>query len=265
VRVIGVTSAHAAGATSQAAGLAGVIAGAERALLVDLNPDLAQLATLLDLDDSANVYHLAHRARLEPVSVAMLEEHVRWHEGLAAVLPGATDPSQAQLIRDHFVSGLLDAAAGAYSWVVIDVGRARPNLHPAAARGVLLWIVTPSPLGLAAFDRRFQQLRAAEVPWLRRVKVVVNQAADDSLLGVAEFLEREYAVPVLGNVPYEPGFWRGLELSHSLQAFSAEIRDESRYVSWFGRPALSTRRALEAIFARLEASLVNQETVGAEA
>lgn len=264
MRVIGVTSAHAAGATSQAAGLAGLIAGPDRALLVDLNPDLAQLAALLDLDDSANVYHLAHRARLEPVSGAMLKEHVRWHEGLA-VLPGATDPSQAQLIRDHFVSGLLDAAADAYSWIVIDLGRVRPDLHPAAARRVLLWIVTPSPLGLAAFDRRFQQLRAAEVSWLRRVQVVVNQAADDSLLGVAEFLEREYGVAVAGTVPYEPGFWRGVELSHSLQAFSAEIRDEGRYVSLFGRPALRTRRALEVVVGRLEASLVEQERVGAEA
>ena len=110
MRVAGVTSAHAAGATSLAAGLAGQIAGDERVLLVDLNPDLAQLATLLDLDDSANVYHLAHRARLEPVTAAMLDEHIRWHEGLA-VLSGATDPSQAHLISDHFVNGLLDALA----------------------------------------------------------------------------------------------------------------------------------------------------------
>lgn len=264
MRVAGVTSAHAAGATSLAAGLAGQIAGDERVLLVDLNPDLAQLATLLDLDDSANVYHLAHRARLEPVTAAMLDEHIRWHEGLA-VLPGATDPSQAHLISDHFVNGLLDVAAGAYSWVVIDLGRVRPDLHPVAPRGVLLWIVTPSPLGLAAFDRRFQQLRAADVPWLQRVQVVVNQAAEDSLLGVAEFLEREYGVAVAGTVPYEPGFWRGLEISHSLQAFSAELRDEERYVSWFGRSALRTRRALEAVVGRVEVSVVEQNRVGAEA
>lgn len=263
MRVAGVTSAHAAGATSLAAGLAGRLAGDERVLLVDLNPELAQLAPLLDLDDSANVYHLAHHARLESVSTAMLDEHVRWHEGLA-VLPGATDPSQAQLIRDHFVNGLLDAAAGAYSWVVIDLGRVRSDVYPAAARGVLLWIVTPSPLGLAAFDRRFQQLRAADVPWLQRVQVVVNQAAEDSLLGVAEFLEGEYGVDVVGTVPYEPAFWRGLELSHSLQAFSAEVRDEGRYISWFGRPALRARRALEAVMGRVVVSAVEKEKVGAE-
>jgi Flp pilus assembly CpaE family ATPase len=263
VRVAGVTSAHAAGATSLAAGLAGRIAGDERVLLVDLNPNLAQLAPLLDLDDSANVYHLAHRARLDPVTAAMLDEHIRWHEGLA-VLPGASDPSQAQLIRDHFLYGLLDAAAGAYSWVVIDLGRVRPDLHPAAVRGTLLWIVTPSPLGLAAFDRRFQQLRAADVPWLQRVQVVVNQAAEDSLLGVAEFLEREYGVDLAGTIPYEPAFWRGLELSHSLQPFSAEIRDEGRYVSWFGGPALRTRRALEGVIERIAVSAVEKNRVGAE-
>jgi Flp pilus assembly CpaE family ATPase len=259
-----VASAHAAGATSLAAGLAGVLSAGGKVLLTDLNPELAQVATLLDLEDRVNVYTLAHGARLEPVTAAILDLHVRWHEGLA-VLPGVTDPAQAGQIRDHFVASLLETAAAQYSWAVIDLGRVRPGLHPAAMAGGVLWVVTPSPLGLAAFDRRFQQLRSAEVPWLARVHVVVNQVADDSLTGVAEFLEREYEVPVLGTVPYEPGFWRGLELSHSLQAFSTEIRDEGRFVGWFGRPALRTRRALEAVARRLEASVADGAPVGVEA
>lgn len=264
MRVVGVVSAHAAGATSIAAGLAGVLAGAGPVLLIDLNPELAQVAALLDLDDSTNVYHLAYDARLEPVSAAMLEDHVRWHQGLA-VLPGAAEPEQARQVRDHFVNGLLDAASARYSWTVIDLGRVRPELHPAAISGALVWVVTPSPLGLAALDRRFQQMRAAEVPWLNRIHAVVNQEADDSLAGVAEFMGREYGMPVLGTVPYEPGFWRGVELSHSLQAFSAEVRDEGRFVSWFGRPGLRTRRALEAVARPLEASAVERTRVGVEA
>jgi MinD-like ATPase involved in chromosome partitioning or flagellar assembly len=261
VRVVSVVSAHAAGATSIAAGLAGVLAREGRVLLADLNPELAQVAALLDLDDRTNVYHLAHGARLEPVSAAVLEDSVRWHEGLA-VLPGAADHEQARQVRDHFVKGLLEAASARFPWVVNDLGRVRPDLSRAATSGAVLWVVTPSPLGLAAFDRRFQQMRAAEVPWLDRAQAIVNQEAEDSLAGVAEFIEREYALPVVGTVPYEPGFWRGVELSHTLQAFIAEVRDEGRFVSWFGRPAQRTRRALEAVAVRLETSA---EQVAAEA
>lgn len=261
MRVVGVVSAHAAGATSIAAGLAGVLARVGRVLLVDLNPELAQVAALLDVDDRTNVYHLAHGARLEPVSAAVLEDIVQWHEGLA-VLAGAADHEQARQVRDHFVNGLLEAASARFPWVVIDLGRVRPDLSRAATSGTVLWVVTPSPLGLAAFDRRFQQMRAAEIPWLDRAQVVVNQEAEDSLAGVSEFIEREYAVPVVGSVPYEPGFWRGVELSHTLQAFIAEVRDDGRFVSWFGRSAQRTRRAVEAVAGRLETSA---EQVAAEA
>jgi MinD-like ATPase involved in chromosome partitioning or flagellar assembly len=263
VRVVGVTSAHAAGATSLAVGLAGVLSGAGRALLIDLNPELAQVAALLDVDDGRNVYHLAYDARLQPVSAATLAEHVRWHEGMA-VLPGVAHRDQAREIRDHFVNALLNAAEAQYEWAVIDLGRVREELHPAATSAALLWVLTPTPLGIAAVERRFQQLRSANVPWLAQVQVVVNQAADDSLAGVAEFMEREYGVQVAGTLPYEPGFWRGVELSHSLQSCSSELRDEGRFISWFGRPALRTRRALEAVARQLEASVVARTPVAAE-
>ena len=262
--LIGVTSVRFAGATSMAAGIARRLSADERALLVDLNPDLPEQAALLDVDSRVNVYHLAHRAQLAAVSAAELEDHVRWHEGLA-VLPGIADPSQATLLRDRFVAGLLDAAAEAFEWVVVDLGRARPDLPPAATRGHLLWVLTPSPLGLAAFDRRFGQMSSAGVSWLADLRVVINQMADDSLAGVADFLTAEHGITVAGTVPYEPGFWRGIELSHSLEAFSVEIREEARYVSWFGKEARRTRSAIEQIVERLKADIEQRSRVGAEA
>jgi cellulose biosynthesis protein BcsQ len=264
VSTIGVMSANGAGATSVAAGLAGVLAARGRTLLIDLNPDLPEQAALLDVDDRTNVYHLAYDARLEPVSPAGLEDRVVWHEGLA-VLPGTADPEHVSVIRDHFVKGLLEAASARYSWTIIDLGRARRELCPAATDAPLLWVLTPSPLGLAAFDRRFRQLRSAGAAWLERVRAVINQESDDSLAGVGEFLEREYGVPVAGTVPYEPTFWRGLELSHSLQPFCSELRDEGCFVSWFGRHALRTRRAIEGVVSRLEAAAMDAPHVGAEA
>ncbi len=264
LNLIGVTSVRFAGATSMAAGIAGRLSPDGRTLLVDLNPDLPEQATLLDVDGRVNVYHLAHRAQLAAVSAAELEDHVRWHEGLA-VLPGIADPSQATLLRDHFLAGLLAAAADTFEWVVIDLGRARLDLSAAATSGLVLWVLTPSPLGLAAFDRRFGQMRTAGVSWLENLRMVINQMADDSLAGVADFLTAEHGVTVAGTVPYEPALWRGIELSHSLQAFSVEIREEARYVSWFGKEALRTRSAIEQIVERLKADMERRSRVGVEA
>ena len=114
-------------------------------------------------------------------------------------------------------------------------------------------------------DRKFRQLRSAEAPWLAQVQAVVNQLGDDSLAGVPEFLEREYDLPVVGTVPHEPGFWRGVEVSHSLQPFSSEIRDEGHFASWFGHPALRVRRAIEGVAARLEESGVDRGPTGTAA
>lgn len=264
LNVVALTSARSEGTTTLAAALAGVLSRGGRTLLVDLDLSLAEVGTLLNLDDSRGVYHLAYRTQLAPVGPVELDETVRWHEGLA-VLSGIADEEDAWMVRNHFVTGLLDAAAKRFAWAVLDLGRVRVDLPWAISRGVIIWVVSPSPLGLAAFDRRFRQMKRASVPWLPRVRVVLNQVAEDSLGGVTEFLRSEYGVSVVGAVPYEPGFWRSLQLSHSIQPLSVDARDEPRYVSWFGRPALRARRALERLADALRADTGRPTRVGLEA
>src|SRR6266567_2780648 len=60
---LGVYSARAEGATSTAIGLAAVLAGRARTLLIDLNLDNPEIATILDLDPEVGIFDLAYKAQ----------------------------------------------------------------------------------------------------------------------------------------------------------------------------------------------------------
>ncbi len=243
-RLIAIASARPDGATILALGLAGVLSRTERTLLIDLNVERAEIAPLLDIEESRTVYHLAYNSQLSPVTQEELEDTVVWREGLA-VLPGVADPAQAEQVRTHFVTGLIGAAQAGFKHVVCDIGRIRPDLPAAAVADLFLWVVAPTPLGIWAFDRAFHHARDAEAEWLGQFQAVVNQQAPDALDGVGGYLSREYGLHVLGDLPYEPNFWRRQQLSHSLRALSVEIRDQARYQRAYGPEALRTREALQ--------------------
>ena len=242
--LIAVASARPDGATTLALGLAALLSRTSRTLLIDLNVERPEIAPLLDIDESRTVFHLAYNAQLSPVTQQDLEDQLVWHEGLA-VLPGIADAAQGQEIRSHFVAGLIEAARLGFKHVVCDLGRIRPELPPAAIDEVLLWAVAPTPLGVWAFDRTFRKVHEAEAEWLGQARAVVSQEAADSLGGVSGYLNREYGIRVLGAVPYEPRFWRSVQVSHSLRALNVEIRDQARYLRAYGSDALRTRDALE--------------------
>jgi len=56
---VGVFSARADGATSIAIGLAAVLAARARTLLIDLNLDNPEVATILDLDPEIGIFDLS--------------------------------------------------------------------------------------------------------------------------------------------------------------------------------------------------------------
>ena len=256
---IGVTSARPDGATTLALGLAALLSRTDRTLLIDLNVERAEIAPLLDIEESRTVFHLAYNAQLSPVTQQELEDHLMWHEGLA-VLPGVADLAQGQQIRSHFVAGLMEAARAGFKHVVCDLGRVRPDLPPAAVGEALLWAVAPTPLGIWAFDRAFRHAREAEAEWLGRALAVVTQEAADSLGGVPAYLNREYAIRVLGDLAYEPRFWRSVQVSNSIRALNVEIHDQARYLRAYGPDALRTREALERLVGAL-APLATSEPI----
>ena len=81
--------------------------------------------------------------------------------------------------------------------------------------------------------------------------MVLNQVGPHSLGGVPSFLEREYGILTLGELPYVPSFWLQVEMTRSLQALSVEITDRRRFLTAYGEEALSFRTALESVVSSL--------------
>ena len=242
--VFGIFSARADGATTVSVGLAAVLSQSSRTLLIDLNLQLSEVAALLDLDSSRNLFHLAYNAQLAPVDGDDLEGHLSWRDGIG-VLPGIRKPEHAESISDHFISGLLEAATKRFDNVVLDLGRVRDELPAAVSSGQLLWVVSPTPLGMDALDRRYWQLDDAGPSWLQSARIVLNRVNESSLVGTDRYIEREYELKVAGTIPDTPDFWRRVDLQHSPRALNASDPKHPRYRKTHGEQALLARQAFE--------------------
>jgi Mrp family chromosome partitioning ATPase len=243
--LVSVFSARPDGATSIAVALAAVLSPAARALLIDLCRHGPEVPPLLDVEDSPNVYELSFLARLAPVNASDLEAHVQWHEGVGVLAGAWPEPGQREEITDLFVEGLVSTATSRFDHVIVDLGRPRPTLPPALAAGVLLWVVTPGPLGMAALDRTVASLKAQGAAWLPSAKVVLNRVSERSWRDVERLIELEYGMPVVAQVPLADDCWRGLETKHSLAPFCVPAPDRRRYQRAYGSDAWGVRRAVE--------------------
>jgi MinD superfamily P-loop ATPase len=243
--LVGVFSARPDGATSIAVGLAAVLSPGARVLLMDLCREGPEVAPLLDVEDSPNVYELSFLARLAPVSPSDLEAHVQWHEGVGVLAGAWPEPGQREEITDLFVEGLVSTATSRFDHVIVDLGRPRPTLPSALAAGALVWVVTPSPLGMAAFDRAAASLKAQGTAWLPSARVVLNRVSEQSWRDVERFIELEYGMPVVARLPLADDCWRRLEAKHSLAPFHVPMPDRGRYQRTYGGGAWQVRQALE--------------------
>lgn len=253
-----VTSARPDGATTVALGLAAVLSATGRTLLIDLNFDQADIAPLLDIGQARTIYNLAFNAQLSPVDAKDLEDHVSWHEGLA-VLPGIARRAHRHAIADHFINSLLEQALLQFDHVVVDLGRVRAECPSAIGQGSLLWVVCPGPLGIASVEKSTVDLAEEEAGWLASANAVLNRAGDDSFLGVDSFLEREYGLRVVGQLPNVPEYLKSAELSHSLRALSVPIADDRLQVKRYGAGSLALRRGLEVLARSLTAGATAKE------
>jgi Flp pilus assembly CpaE family ATPase len=248
--ILALTSARPEGATSLAIGLAAVLSASTRTLLMDLNPQRPEIAQLLDVDDNLNVYHLAYRAQLSPVSPTELKSQLRWHEDLA-VLPGITNPDQASVLNDQGVTFLVAAAQPLFDHVVLDLGPVQPAFQGLVREASILWVLSPTKLGLASFDRCLERMRPAGASWREGTYALLNQVGHLSLPGVPEFLQRQHGIPTVGAVPHEPDFWLDLVQYSSIKALQAEMGSRSQYIRMFGDPAFHTRKALDELIDQL--------------
>src|SRR5919109_3885657 len=230
-QLIAVVSGRADGATSVALGLSGVLGAQQRTVLVDLNPDNPEAAAFLDLGESKTVYHLAYNAQLAAVTQRELHDHLQWHDGFA-VLPGITDPMQWRQITPLFMGNLLQVLRSEFQTVLVDAGRVR-QLPAGLTSGMVLWVVAPHPLGLAAFERGYRAVDDVTHAGLN-VQVLLNQVSSRSLADVAAFIRAEYGLPILGELPDCRDFWTRAELGHSVRSLSAPVVDRQRAIRSYG-------------------------------
>jgi hypothetical protein len=258
---VGVFSARADGATSVAIGLAAALAARARTLLVDLNLDNPEVATILDLDPEIGIFDLAYKAQLAPVDRDELEQHSGFRDRIA-VLPGIHRRDDVPRITPHFISGLLDAALQRFEHVVIDLGRLPSSLGDATGSGRLLWVVTPTPRGTAALERRYWEAERQGELWLKKASIVVNRHNECAFAGFERYAGEEYGLSTAGSLPDAPDYWTRVDLQHSVQALNvAETHiADPRYEKHHGPQALATRRAFET----LAGSLAPSELTAAE-
>ena len=242
--IIGVFSARPDGATSLALGLAAVLSADRHVLLVDLSVHRPEVAPLLNLDESAGTYRLACRSRLTAVSASELEAHVQRRDGVAVLAGTYLRPEQRREITDDFVDELMAAAMAGFDHVVVDLGRPRASLPSSIARGALLWVVAPTPLGLVALERSVSQLELCDQEWWASTGIVLNRIPGRAWHGVDRFIEREYRTRVVGRVPAAPGLWESIEVTHSLEALCVPITELARHPRAREVDVLTTRRAL---------------------
>ena len=245
---LGVFSARADGATTVAVGLAAALAARSRTLLIDLNLDNPEVATILDLDPEVGIYDLAYKAQLAPVDRDELEQHAGYRDRIA-VLPGVSRRDDVGRITAHFLTGLLDAAARRYEHVVIDLGRMPALLAAAADTMQLLWVVAPTPRGTAALERRYWEAEREGATWLKLPRLIVNRHSERAFVGFDRYAAGEYELSTVGTVPEAADYWMRVDLQHSVEALN--IADthtaDPRYEKQHGPQALATRRAFEAL------------------
>src|SRR5215471_16080318 len=243
--VVTMFAARPDGATSVAVGLAAVLSQTSRVLLVDLCQQGPEVAPLLDVEDSPNVYELSFLARLSAVSVKELESHVQWRDGLGILAGTWPVPGQPDEITEVFVDGLVATAVSRFDHIIVDLGRPRPALPPALTSGVLIWVVSPSPLGMAALDHTVAGLKEQHAGWLQSTNVVLNRVDERSWRDVERFVELGYGMRVVGKLPLADECWRALERRHSIAPFCVPASNRRRLRRAYGSDAWRTREALE--------------------
>jgi len=253
-QVIGVSSARPDGATSVAVALSAQFCAQARTLVVDLNPVQPELGALLDLDGPLNLHHVAHAFQLGCVRSSDLERSLSWRDGVACVA-GVAHPDQGAEITTPFVSALLATASEMFEVIVLDLGRLRANLVGADAVDQLIWVVQPSPLGLAAFDRTWRVLDADAVPWMDKLAPVLNRVDEVTMSDTASYLKVQTGLAPIGTLPECRDLWRRIEYTHSLDGLLAPLEDGRRYVQTHGAGALAYRQELARLTANLPAQL----------
>ena len=174
-RVVALTGAKGGvGTTTLAVHLAAELAGIHRVLLMDFDFGMGDVAPMMDLTSRDSVADLLPRA--DRLDERMLTSAVMVHRTKVNVLTTPDDMESIGPVRADDIFNLVNVAAKAYQWVIIDCGTYYDEAVAMAlnvADSVVL-ITTPDVTSVRDAFRRIRSLNVLGIE-RERVRLVVNR------------------------------------------------------------------------------------------
>lgn len=172
--------------------------------LMDADPSLGTVASLLGLNEERSLAYLGHEAALRPIDEGLVERHLQRYRRLA-VLAGRSEPGPPA--PDHAVvfDKVATLLSARFSLVMADIGAATSPaaVEAAASCHLLLWVVDASVLGAERLDRCLSasfNSRLRSKPSL----ALLNRVGSGVPARARNWLAGEYGMRLIGEIGDSP-------------------------------------------------------------
>jgi len=202
--------------------------------LVDADPRLGTVAAQLDLGEDRSLFYLAHESTLAPVDDDLVDRHLQ-HFGPLGVLTGRFEPARGGTVTAELLATVATLLRSRYRLVMVDLGPLDNPETAAMARlcQLLVWVVSPTPLGADRFDRTVTSALASQLR-AKPALAVINGTGTGALGQTEEALLRRYGISAGASVPH-----------HRLAGLQAEARHRPAVMG--GPLSQSLRRVAKAV------------------
>lgn len=199
--------------------------------LIDADPGLGTVAAQLDLSEERSLFYLAHESTLTAVDDELIDRHLQ-HFGTLAVLTGRFEPGRGGAVSDELLGKVTGLLRNRFRLVIADLG---PLDNPCTAAmamwcQLLLWVVSPTPLGADRFDRTVTSALAGPLRPKPNL-AIVNGTGNGALMETEEALVRRYGVSVGASVPHHRLACLEAEASHRPAVLAGALSQPLRRVA----------------------------------
>jgi len=202
-RVVAITGAKGGvGNTTIAIHLAAELAGIHRVCLIDLDFGMGDVAPMMDLTARDSIADLLQRA--DRLDERMLNGSVAVHRTKVNVLTTPDDMESIGAVRADDVFNIINVAAAAYQWVIIDCGTYYDEgvaMSLNVADSVVL-VTTPDVTSVRDAFRRMRTLQVLGVE-KERVNLVVNRWHKNAYVSNKD-ISANLGVPIAATVADDP-------------------------------------------------------------
>lgn len=190
------------GVTMLAVHLAAELSPVNRVCVVDMDFSMGDVAAFLDLQPTRSIYDLLHEAhRLDR---RMLAGSVLVHPSKVHVLPQPTELMDLEEIRGDDILRILNAAADAYQYVLVDCGGRidETTLTTTTVADRVFLVCSPSVVAVKNAWRRLQLMERVGIE-KDAIRLVVNRWTRDSELSIKD-IETHLDIPVAATIAHDP-------------------------------------------------------------